>query len=52
MATIVDYEIKKNKKVYPIQADTHCLDTEPLRKFCDKIQDYISCVERANVLIS
>lgn len=52
MVVVVDYEIKKDKKIYPIQADVQCLDTEPLRKFCDKIEDYIACVERANVLIS
>lgn len=51
MVVRVNYKIRSDKAVYPIRADDRCLDIEPLQKLCDDVQEFISCVQKANVLI-
>lgn len=51
MTVRVDYDIRHQPRVYPIDCDSSCLDTEPLKQLCCNINRYIEAVDRANILI-
>ena len=51
MTVRVDYDIRRQPRVYPIDCDSSCLDTEPLKQLCCNINRYIEAVDRANILI-
>lgn len=51
MVTVVDYNIRENKRIYPIRCETECLNIDPLLNLIEGLNEYIAVVKRANVLI-